>query len=329
MKEDGFEEVFNTDSDGFLNRRLLAKADIIAVGDSLTGATTVSHEDMWPNVLSRDLGKSVYNLGVPYFGSMQELVVLKRFGIPKKPRLVVWGYFEGNDIWETEQFLEYQAYGRGWVDFQTMRSVGERAAYYKLPIVRLLLALASVKQTSEIFRDEFNPVHYAIGDQQHECAIFCSYTLRLAMSAEELRDHPGFGPTLDAIRRAKALCEENGAKFLLVYIPCKAHAYWPVIGGSVDAEAFWRYVHQYSADPQDGEAERLLAAMNENMDAQRDLIKAQLPAESFLDLTAPLQEAICGGTQVYYAYDTHFNRAGHRLCAREIARFVAEKKLVK
>jgi hypothetical protein len=131
--EEAFEDTFSTDSEGFLNREEMKQADVVVLGDSFVGAPRVPYEAMWPRLLAKDLGATVSNLGVPYYGATQELIVLKRYGLAKNPKLVVWTYFEGNDVWESEQFAQYKKHGKGWVDFQMMQQGGERPAYTNCP----------------------------------------------------------------------------------------------------------------------------------------------------------------------------------------------------
>ncbi|MFH1551214.1 MAG: hypothetical protein ABIH04_11715 [Planctomycetota bacterium] len=330
VTDEAFEDKFSTDSEGFYNKEDLEHADVVVLGDSFVGAASVPYDVMWPRQLGANLGRPTANLGMPFYSTTQELAVLRRYGLKKKPKVVVWAYFEGNDIWESARHREYQASGMGWVDFQSGYA---KPAHYKRPIVRLLIALAGAQRRNQRPRDEFNPVRYKVEGEEklNAVAIVFSYTRRLALSREELEKEKGYGPTIEAIREAKRLCDENDIEFLLVYIPAKAHAYWPLIRDKIEIDAleFYRYLHQYAGGETREKADEFFKSINENMNAQRDLIKELLPEKNFLDLTGPFQEKIIAGERLYYAYDTHFSQAGHGLCAEIVARRIREEGLIK
>ena len=50
-----------------------------------------------------------------------EVEAIKQYGLNKNPKWVLLMYFEGNDLFNTEQYLERQATGLSWkeFDFQT------------------------------------------------------------------------------------------------------------------------------------------------------------------------------------------------------------------
>ncbi|MFH1551215.1 MAG: hypothetical protein ABIH04_11720, partial [Planctomycetota bacterium] len=89
------------------------------------------------------------------------------------------------------------------------------------------------------------------------------------------------------------------------------------------------YLHQYAGGETREKADEFFKSINENMNAQRDLIKELLPEKNFLDLTGPFQEKIVAGARLYYVYDTHFSQAGHGLCAEIVARRIREEGLLK
>src|SRR6202007_1843538 len=76
----------------------LKHADIIVIGDSIVEGLTVSNSQLMTSVLAHLRRQVVANLGQSAYGPQQELVVLKRYGLPLQPRTVVWMFFEGNDL---------------------------------------------------------------------------------------------------------------------------------------------------------------------------------------------------------------------------------------
>lgn len=86
------------DSWGYRNRRVPATADIVAIGDSHTYGNTATMEDSWPYVVGRLTGRSVYNLGMGGYGPNQYYYLLKTKALQLKPRLIICGFYMGDDF---------------------------------------------------------------------------------------------------------------------------------------------------------------------------------------------------------------------------------------
>ncbi|HEX6737344.1 MAG TPA: hypothetical protein VF310_03620, partial [Vicinamibacteria bacterium] len=78
-----------TDADGFRNDDPPGPAPVAALGDSFTDALTVPAPLSWPARLQARLGRRVRNYGTAGFGPLQELEVLRRYVLPRRPRAVV------------------------------------------------------------------------------------------------------------------------------------------------------------------------------------------------------------------------------------------------
>jgi hypothetical protein len=60
----------------------------VALGDSYTEAANVARP--WPDVLAERSGLAVRNLGFRGYGPVEELRVLRDYGVKSNPRLVTW-----------------------------------------------------------------------------------------------------------------------------------------------------------------------------------------------------------------------------------------------
>ena len=113
---------FVTDADGFRNSEPESPGTVVAaLGDSFTDGMTLPAELTWPARLARLLGVGVRNYGTAGFGPGQELLVLKEYVRARGARLVVVGFFAGNDLVDAERFETFQRDGgaftslaRGW-----------------------------------------------------------------------------------------------------------------------------------------------------------------------------------------------------------------------
>src|SRR5262249_26887324 len=94
-----------SDRNGFPNERDLQQADIAMLGDSYLQGVLVNAKDLSWVRLAEDLGTTVMNLGRVGYGPEQEVVCLRRFALPAKPRVVVWMLCEANDVtWDIVQY---------------------------------------------------------------------------------------------------------------------------------------------------------------------------------------------------------------------------------
>src|SRR6202790_1194960 len=116
------------DHNGFRNQSDLKSADMVVIGDSFVEGLTVPDSQLTTSLLARLQGDVVANLGQSAYGPQQELVVLKRYGLPLQPRTVVWMFFEGNDLEDVVAYRKATSNPDGfWKSFY-LRSFSRNAA---------------------------------------------------------------------------------------------------------------------------------------------------------------------------------------------------------
>ena len=100
--------IFENDEHGFNNPKGMYQnqaLEMVLVGDSFTyGACVRQGRDI--GGLLREGGRELLNLGVPGHGPLEELATLKEYGEPFKPKLVLWIYYEGNDLLDLLREIE-------------------------------------------------------------------------------------------------------------------------------------------------------------------------------------------------------------------------------
>jgi hypothetical protein len=92
-------DVPDHDEAGFRNASAVRSADLVALGDSQTYGTGVGREQAWPQQLSALSGQSTYNMGVPGYGPVHELVLMRR-ATTLHPRWVIEAFYSGNDLYD-------------------------------------------------------------------------------------------------------------------------------------------------------------------------------------------------------------------------------------
>jgi hypothetical protein len=96
------------DAWGFRNPVVPSRAEIVAIGDSLTYGYGAGREGTWPAQLQEISGRSVYNLGLGGFGPVQYFLLLREKALTLSPSIVVVGFYYGNDLMNA-----YQTIGSG------------------------------------------------------------------------------------------------------------------------------------------------------------------------------------------------------------------------
>lgn len=105
------------DLNGFRNPRVLSNYDIVALGDSQTYGLGVLSREAWPSQLSALSGLKVYNIGIGGYGPLQYWHLLDQ-ALGFNPKVVIWGLYLGNDLYDAYK-LCYETDPTGhWVGFR-------------------------------------------------------------------------------------------------------------------------------------------------------------------------------------------------------------------
>lgn len=208
---------FETDRFGFRNRPAAADApiEIVVAGDSFGLGSGTAQDLIWPSLLGRSLGRSIYNLSLGGQSPSDELYNL-RFELPRlrlAPRaLVIWMIFSGNDLEDS-----YATLG---VDPLTQRRSIPGELYTRLanfrghsPVFRLARSITSYPERKErVFSREIEGAGRMLF--LHDYA------------AELERDYTGenFGKLLQSITDMKKLLAGR-ADLLIAIAPSKEEIY--------------------------------------------------------------------------------------------------------
>jgi len=92
------------DSLGFRNSHQIASAPVVMIGDSFVEAGLTPQAETISSDLSRLLSTEVANLGQGGYGPQQELIVLQKYGVNLRTSIVLWLFFEGNDLLDVTRY---------------------------------------------------------------------------------------------------------------------------------------------------------------------------------------------------------------------------------
>jgi hypothetical protein len=320
------EHSFAADALGYRNESPLEKEyPVVVSGDSFTSHAMDPRQ--WPEIVSESLGVPVLNLGLQGYGPQSEVEALMRFGLPRNPRWVILGWYEGNDLNDAQNYETKKASGAGWNG-----SVKERVSLLKRSLTFHLVShgvrtlLSSAREAGAESDECPYPFSVELGRKQVELGFSRSYLSWLSMPREVVEKLGCFEGIVDSIRRLRDESAARGARMLVAYFPTKERCYAPLLprelleGKLAGAK---RYEVTAEGELLRASAGKHLLAASEllaNMDGQRDAIVSRLRKEGIdvLDLTAVFQAAAARGEELYWTTDNHWAPAGDELAARTI-----------
>ena len=335
-----------TDADGFRNAASApTNAALAVLGDSFTDALTLPAELTWPARLGGLLHTSVRNYGTAGFGPGQELRVLKEYVLPRRPRVVVVGFFAGNDLQDAERFSAFErsggafpSSGLGWKFKEVIARFDELyvMSLYQGASHRVLepeegstdpaKAQGEVDYSGEdpaapaASRPAFDQGLFTVPTAGHgvRFAFLPPYLNCLRLTREELEASPGWESTRRSYEEMQRLTRAQGVRLVVMFIPSKAQVYLPLAQSAFSRpaleQAFAVSLRDVSHPPGVDVVMRNRLALNGLM---KDFCAAQgIP---FLDLTDDLRARLARGANVYFPDDSHWNAAGHETAATALS----------
>ncbi len=101
------------DENGFRNRFVPDKADIVIMGDSQTQGVNAKMDEAWPQVLSQLSGKTVYQMAFIERGVPQHYYLLDQ-ALAFDPSLVMVGFYLGNDLLDAYNLVYRYDFWQKW-----------------------------------------------------------------------------------------------------------------------------------------------------------------------------------------------------------------------
>jgi hypothetical protein len=242
-----FRAVNHTDNYGFRNAwPWPEKAEIVAVGDSLTFGYGVEDDQTWPALVAKELPHNhLINLGLIGGSPQQYLRVYETFGTRFRPNLLLVGFFASNDFWDADKFDRWLKSGAGgnylvWRDFGEPEST---SISLEQPIGNLISGLVWRWHLLASESRVYNLLRYAPWYLKKwafsEIRIFQGPNgtrLELnpkALASESKRARPGYHPfniAITALQRLHSIARATGTDVLVVLQPSKEEVYLPLMG---------------------------------------------------------------------------------------------------
>jgi hypothetical protein len=287
------EVAYRTDQHGFRNPPGLRRADIVVVGDSVTEAGEVAEEATFVRKAAAALGLAAVNLGTSGYGPQQELATLRRYGLPYRPRLVVWQVTEWNDLQDAQMYRN-----RREPEARTLPPWDVLYARHS-PVMQLVARLLPDRRP--------NSVPFWCSDGRVEARAFWPYRPDLHRQLPA-----GFEETKRAIATAFEACRSRGIDFAVLYVPSHVRVLLPYLRFKSPAQRD-RFCPEGLAD-RDDDLAHALAAFCDRLGCP------------MIDMAPPLRRrAAVDNRRIYIPNDPHLGVDGHDEVHRALVRFVQSR----
>ncbi|WP_172834343.1 alginate O-acetyltransferase AlgX-related protein [Nitrospira japonica] len=280
------------DQHGFRNQTDLTSADIAVVGDSFVESPQTPYDSLMTNVLGNLQHASVANLGISGYGPQQELIVLKRFALPLRPKTIVWVFYEGNDLNDVQRYedsLHLTAESRP--PQSVLSQIWTRSFLNNL--LSTFVRLRDGCQSSSAVGDYYALVKDAQGRETRQYFISDLFsTPAKHMEAMSI--------TRTSLSTAHQLSRQHGFRLVVVFAPTEYRVYSDVPS-----------VIEFSDKTKDWRPSNLPSRL-------RSMVADIDPKIDFIDLTPVFRDEVSRYGQPFLSDDTHWSDAGHALVARTI-----------
>jgi len=237
------------DALGFRNRTVPARADIVAIGDSMTYGVSAPRDGAWPQQLGALSGEAVYNMGLGGFGPLQYLHLARGAAATLKPRLLIVGFYFGNDLMDA-YYVAQRPYWQSWrvstgaaapgataFDLAGQAEPGKRFAglrnwlsrnsvFYSVLRVTVLPRFAAREQ-DELAR-RAGPDQRMLWNDASSPGVRTIFTPQLRLAAVDLgipAVREGMQISQKAFSALRDEADRQGVRLLVVLIPTKERAY--------------------------------------------------------------------------------------------------------
>jgi hypothetical protein len=294
--------VFTYDRWGYRNTAAMEQADVALIGDSYVEGWYVSDTETTAQRLRTRLGRPVVNLGVAGYGTKQELLVLKNDAIRFNPKVVIWFFFEGNDLYDDHRFENTLLAEPFTLEETTVtpegvaRDQGWTQRSFTLAVLRRLRRLIDpiLPNNSPYFG------HLATPSQDEYTVYFANYASKPWSDYETGR----WKKARDTLGQVAEFARSNDIRVLFSFVPIKFRVYQPFVNFAPDSPCktwdVWPIIDMFTK-----------------------FCKTQkVPC---LDLTRFFQDSLRNGGMPYSPVDSHWSPEGHELVAQLLEKEIHQR----
>ena len=297
----------SVDADGFRNHHHGDQADIVVLGDAYVEMGD-DDTDTFAYHLQQFSGLTTANYGTGWYGPHQYLVMLKRYGLGKNPRYVLFCFFEGNEL---KNIIDYLRWREGdylilWpppmLSFFQRYAMFIRNAYSTIP----WLARPGSQLPPAVTPHVGPGIHPDLVklDLPGRSVIDKFVNQSDTRTPQQLLDTEEVRELRSILTEFRALCVEQMIVPMVVFFPMKAHVYAGLV--SPDSGSKWNEIR-----------DEQLASLD-NVENTVSIICEQVGIE-FISVTAALTQRAKGDKLLFYHFGTHWASDGRKVAAEYTA----------
>lgn len=313
---------------GFRNRRVPARADVVAIGDSQTYGVSAKGSESWPAQLAGISGLEVYNLALGGYGPMEYDYLLRNRALDLDPKTVVVALYFGNDLMNTF----HSVYRRPqWAHLRDERIAPQLDVNEVAAPSFARTSFAGIREWFVSHSVIYRMAAFSFGEFVHRfdvqqlarkntpnflvlsgrdgglITVFTPDTSLYAVNTESPEVQEGIRLTGDVLVGMKQFLDGKGVRFVVILVPSKESVYWPM-------------ALELSPQP-----DATLARVVEQEEIARSTIRARLEQAGIcVEDVLPALRAKLHETALYPNNDDgHPNRNGYRVIAEQVAQVLA------
>lgn len=279
------------DDNGFRNTKTPTSADIVFVGDSFTEALLVPTVDVVSDRLAAHYGAQTANFGMMTYGPYQELEVVKRYAVPMRPKVVVWLFFEGNDLGDVTYY-----------EWATKDLAGLHEQYHSFIHRSFSMNLPrTLYHASRAFKPSGEPRSAGLSNDPSQRFYF----LHPPKDPTDKKNAAALETFDRLMHEAHQVTAEAGIRLVVAFIPVKLRVFDDLL----------------KIDPSSDVAQWPRTDVPQRV---RKIVEGVSPSIVYVDLLPPLRAAAARGETPYYHIDSHWNSNGHKIAAEALAEAIGE-----
>ncbi|MDA1096308.1 MAG: SGNH/GDSL hydrolase family protein [Chloroflexi bacterium] len=277
---------------------------IAAIGDSFTAGLEVKADEVFTEVMERDLGSGweVLNFGVSGYSTLHEYLYLRDSILDFDPDVILLVFYVRNDLDEMQgRYYDERRSG-------PIADVDNEGS--------LLIRNIPVPKPAGLLQDGAPRPFLQITDSHLFNFIHLRLKVRERILVNSYPEVRHFNPTLTprlrkdyrilnaVIEKFAELCKSRDIPLVLVYAPTILQVY---------PADYWEPVRDSQGLP-------------DTFDVNTPVLRTEEIAKQhhllFLDLTSPLRERAATGARLYFTWNQHWNHKGHETVSNAITDYL-------
>ena len=276
---------------------------ITILGDSFNwvGGRTWNYTRLLDKQLSEyssDSQIEVFNTGYPATHTAEQLPLLERFVLQYKPNLLILGFFVGNDFVEAVPWRRRIAFGGATTDIDLRE--GREWVLWNQPLLFRSRAILLIRNRILEYqnRGKSRQAFLQMSKQRYLRLEFGRMKFTNLNRSEKFSANQDL--VFNSLTEMKAACKRKGVEFVVAAFPDEFQ-----VDPSL-RQAVW---HHYGENPQNYRIDRGQRLLEEFCDREEI---------DFWDLLPAFEEAHQTGQKLYLPNNSHWNKDGNQLAAREL-----------